>query len=220
MQKFTAHQQTLNRSLFRVRSKVPTTNYQCSTIPIKPLKCRTRRSSVRSQRLMVCWTTIVAKVECIWFLFLEVLGNFRLRKLYDKGIIHTAGEKYQRYDPVDDDNSDEASKFYKARAHKDKSTATGRTPIYDFDAWTNSHYGNSFQQQQRLKTHKRDKAYKRQRDMETFSKELILMVTMLFMILAFFMQKEHHDVDRLKKRDDHKDWTWAYSWMYINCKAK
>lgn len=134
-----------------------------------------------------------------------MLGNFRLRKLYDKGIIHTAGEKYHRYDPVDEDHSDEASKFYKARAHKDKSTATGRTPIYDFDEWTNSHYGNSFQQQQRLRTHKKEKIYKREREMETLSKELILMVAMLFLILAFFMQKENHDVDRLKKdEDDHR----------------
>lgn len=41
--------------------------------------------------------------------------------------------------------------------------------------------------------------------METLSKEIILILAMLFLILAFFMQKENHDVDRLKKdEDDHR----------------
>lgn len=131
----------------------------------------------------------------------EVLGNFRLRKLYDKGIIHTAGEKYQRYDPVDEEETDPTAKFYKARAHKDKSTATGRTPIYDFDEWTNSHYGGAFKQQQKLRMRNREKMYQQQKSIESFSKDLILMVAMMMLLLAVFMQAESNDINRLKKKE-------------------
>lgn len=61
----------------------------------------------------------------------EVLGNFRLRKLYDKGIIHTAGEKYQQRTEEEPEN-DPTAKFYQARMKKEHRTATGRTPIYNF----------------------------------------------------------------------------------------
>lgn len=71
----------------------------------------------------------------------EVLGNYRLRKLYDKGILHP-GDDHQRHPPAEDDN-DPTTKFYRARMHKESRTATGRTPIYDFDEWTNAHYGKS-----------------------------------------------------------------------------
>lgn len=129
----------------------------------------------------------------------EVLGNFRLRKLYDKGIIHTAGEKYQRYDPVDEEEPDPTTKFYKARAHKDKTTATGRTPIYDFDEWTNAHYGGTFNQHQRLKMRNREKIYKQQQALEGFSKNLILILAMLMLLLGFVMQAENNDINRLRK---------------------
>lgn len=134
----------------------------------------------------------------------EVLGNFRLRKLYDKGIIHTAGEKYHRYDPVEEEETDPTAKFYKARAHKDKSTATGRTPIYDFDEWTNAHYGGAFKQQQRIKMRQREKVHQKQKDVESLSKDLILYIAMMMLLLAFFMQRGSNDVDLLKKKEELK----------------
>lgn len=71
----------------------------------------------------------------------EVLGNFRLRKLYDKGIIHTASDNYQRPEPRHEpDENDPTTRFYKARMKKEHKTAQGKN-IYDFDEWTAAHYG-------------------------------------------------------------------------------
>lgn len=70
----------------------------------------------------------------------EVLGNFRLRKLYDKGIIHTANEKYQRPETTpEQEENDPTTRFYKARMRKEHKTAQGRN-IYNFDEWTAAHY--------------------------------------------------------------------------------
>lgn len=43
----------------------------------------------------------------------EILGNFRLRKLYDKGIIHTASEKYSQKHTDPDPEEDPTTRFYK-----------------------------------------------------------------------------------------------------------
>lgn len=66
----------------------------------------------------------------------EVLGNFRLRKLYDKGMIQNAGERFENdnfREKTASEEDDPTTRFYKARMKKEHSTATGRTPIYDFD---------------------------------------------------------------------------------------
>lgn len=73
--------------------------------------------------------------------------------MYDKGIIHSANDnKYRnvtRDEPVEDDAT---TRFYKAREHRHKApTATGRTPIYDFDEWTRNHYSATFNNEQDFK---------------------------------------------------------------------
>lgn len=83
----------------------------------------------------------------------EVLGNYRLRKLYDKGIVHTAGSQYShhstkedRTQPYDDSGVKESdhitTKFYKSRL-RDEHLKMGNSKIYDFDEWTAGHYGAS-----------------------------------------------------------------------------
>ncbi|XP_032596699.1 dnaJ homolog subfamily C member 30, mitochondrial isoform X2 [Drosophila grimshawi] len=83
----------------------------------------------------------------------EVLGNYRLRRLYDKGIVHTAGAQYaqdirdmEQETVVEDDPK---TKFYKSRFQKSKvADSEGRTPIYDFDEWSRAHYGKNFDRRQ------------------------------------------------------------------------
>uniref|UniRef100_A0AAG5CWH2 J domain-containing protein n=1 Tax=Anopheles atroparvus TaxID=41427 RepID=A0AAG5CWH2_ANOAO len=74
----------------------------------------------------------------------EVLGNYRLRKLYDKGILHTAGRHYANEAPsaaADQPEDDAQTRFYKKRMTRTHApTMSGRTPIYDFDEWSRSHY--------------------------------------------------------------------------------
>lgn len=78
----------------------------------------------------------------------EVLGNYRLRKLYDKGILHTAGRQFAQQQPVakEPEEDDAQTRFYKKRMTRTHvPTASGRTPIYDFDEWSRNHYGKSFE---------------------------------------------------------------------------
>lgn len=83
-----------------------------------------------------------------------MLGNYRLRKLYDKGIIHTAGKDYAKHAKsptqpyAEPETDDPTTKFYRSRLKREH---TGRSKIYDFDEWTQQHYGETFKKQQELK---------------------------------------------------------------------
>ncbi|XP_055378002.1 dnaJ homolog subfamily C member 30, mitochondrial-like isoform X2 [Condylostylus longicornis] len=80
----------------------------------------------------------------------EVLGNLRLRRLYDKGIIHTAGAQYASEPQFEED--DPQTKFYKAREKRaEVPHAEGKTTIYDFDEWSQAHYGSTFDRKQKAK---------------------------------------------------------------------
>ncbi|XP_040156172.1 dnaJ homolog subfamily C member 30, mitochondrial [Anopheles arabiensis] len=92
----------------------------------------------------------------------EVLGNYRLRKLYDKGILHTAGRQFASEAPTaaaDHTEDDAQTRFYKKRMTRTHApTATGRTPIYDFDEWSRNHYGSRFDQKMKAEERFKKKA--------------------------------------------------------------
>jgi DnaJ homolog subfamily C member 30 len=117
-------------------------------------------------------------------LHFKVLGNFRLKKLYDKGIIHTASDKFRnapREEPVEDDST---TRFYKAREHRHKPTATGRTPIYDFDEWTRNHYSATFNAEQVNRAHQVQRDFNAQKTKSGGNSEFMLFGSMIgFMII-------------------------------------
>lgn len=91
----------------------------------------------------------------------EVLGNYRLRKLYDKGILHTAGRQYAYHQPAhkEPEEDDPQTRFYKKRMTRTHvPTASGRTPIYDFDEWSREHYGKNFERKMKAEAKFREKA--------------------------------------------------------------
>lgn len=135
----------------------------------------------------------------------EVLGNFRLRKLYDKGIIHTADEVHKHKPTAEEHDNDPTTKFYKARMKKEHRTASGRTVIYDFDEWTDAHYGGEFKRQQRLKQNNSDKQERTVSAKQSFHSEMLLLIlTTTFVLLA--LTRNNLDVDRTteKKQRDSK----------------
>lgn len=95
----------------------------------------------------------------------EVLGNYKLKRLYDKGKLNilyiifiyiirilelvgmlghsgvaSAYSKAQEFEEEVED--DPQTKFYKARMKRNEAPhASGRQPIYNFDEWSKSHYG-------------------------------------------------------------------------------
>ncbi|XP_061400043.1 dnaJ homolog subfamily C member 30, mitochondrial-like [Musca vetustissima] len=118
----------------------------------------------------------------------EVLGNYKLRRLYDKGVIHTTAERpdetMKGAEPEEED--DPSTKFYKSRFKKSTvGDSEGRSPIYDLDEWTRIQYANTFQRRQtakekyhRTKKHEKDSALMTQN-------EILLFVIMVVTSLAF-----------------------------------
>ncbi|XP_049767255.1 dnaJ homolog subfamily C member 30, mitochondrial [Schistocerca cancellata] len=134
----------------------------------------------------------------------EVLGNLKLRKLYDKGILHTAGPQYASAGTVDVADDPEA-KFYKSRMHRAKPPApTGRTPIYDFDEWTQAHYGETFARKQKDKAKyearlQREAFFSHDKQHEVIFYSLVLGVA-AFMYVLKAQDAEKYDVVKERKK--------------------
>lgn len=135
----------------------------------------------------------------------EVLGNFRLKKLYDKGMLNTAGEKYQNHEPPPEED-DATTRFYKARMKKEHRTATGRTPIYDFDEWTEQHYGSERNRKQTIKSSTNTKSDRKSREVNESKREFMVLITVII-FLVFSLSGKNFDVDKVseKKKSEKPD---------------
>lgn len=141
----------------------------------------------------------------------EVLGNFRLRKLYDKGIIHTAGPQYAQAQREADEAEfteetvdDPQTRFYKARMKRSNvPNASGRTTVYDFDEWSRSHYGANFNRRQEAKKKMQNQEEKRKSDALEFQTEIVMFagVAMLVIWLIVGISETSHDVDKTNLKD-------------------
>ncbi|KAI5642551.1 dnaJ domain-containing protein [Phthorimaea operculella] len=128
----------------------------------------------------------------------EVLGNVRLKKMYDKGLIVGRENKSRMdYEP-EPEPMDPTVKFYKSRTTRHVApTMDGRTPIYDFDAWSKNHYGDLFAKSQRDKEVLRRRIHK-QKVQETSGRQEAL-IYMLFALGGLFVMLVVHgreDYDR------------------------
>ncbi|XP_069698980.1 dnaJ homolog subfamily C member 30, mitochondrial [Periplaneta americana] len=113
----------------------------------------------------------------------EVLGNLRLRRLYDKGMLHTAGPQFaqQTHDSPGDETQ---STFYKSREQRSRPPPpTGKTPIYNFDEWTQMHYGSSFARREAAKARYERKVRTSTSDRQFLYSEVIFITTIA--ILTF-----------------------------------
>jgi DnaJ family protein C protein 30 len=78
----------------------------------------------------------------------EVLGNSKLRRLYDRGLLHTADgyRHFQgRHGATEHEPSSPAGRAPGTRPRTAKASTvaepmTGKTRIFDFDAWQAAHY--------------------------------------------------------------------------------
>lgn len=83
--------------------------------------------------------------------------------------------------------------------NKEKATATGRTPIYDFDEWTESHYGKNFKKTQDIKKRYEEKIRKMESNKMGFQNELILLLVFTFGLMMISMSESNKDIDKTKK---------------------
>lgn len=118
----------------------------------------------------------------------EVLGNFRLKKLYDKGILHTAGSEYaDQASAVPEEEDDAQTKFYKQRLKRSEAPrAEGESTIYDFDKWARDQYKANLQRKQENKA-----KFDRKAEYQTHVKQSLnsdrVVYFVLFMVLFVVM---------------------------------
>lgn len=111
----------------------------------------------------------------------EVLGNITKRRMYDKGVLNigvaaspTEAEEYSK-------------KFYESRSKRRQApSTTGRTPIYDFDEWSKTHYENTFKKQEKGKECIDKLKKKLEKDKEESKSESIMIVMIFFVFLVFY----------------------------------
>lgn len=146
----------------------------------------------------------------------EVLGNFKLRRLYDKGkcnifalilnyeyftgIIHTAGDQYTQADEVVEEHPEH--KFYQSRrARHEAPTMSGRTPIYNFDEWSKAHYGATFERGNRAKIRNEAIRVKQATNETDIKNEKIIFGFAAFFVLFVYFSYSNRvplDIDVLK----------------------
>lgn len=125
----------------------------------------------------------------------EVLGNYNLRKLYDKGILHTAGGTYAHTAAREAAEDDPQTRFYKMRMKRTETPqAPGETPVYDFDEWTRNHYGENFDKRQKAKARRQRLHEKEMYHINSLKTDrLIYGVLFAVGILMFFAPLSSHD---------------------------
>ncbi|XP_046386344.1 dnaJ homolog subfamily C member 30, mitochondrial [Ischnura elegans] len=127
----------------------------------------------------------------------EVLGNYKLRKLYDRGLLHTAGADQAAH--VHENPED---RFYQSRASRHTAPPpSGQTPIYDFDEWARQHYGRSFAKRTAAKARwMESERYKveKEGDIQSETTMYLILTSLALVILFTFSVSETHDVDRSK----------------------
>ncbi|XP_063628829.1 dnaJ homolog subfamily C member 30, mitochondrial-like [Cydia splendana] len=133
----------------------------------------------------------------------EVLGNVKLKKMYDKGLLtRESPHSHTDYRP-EPEPTDPTLKFYKSRASRHITpTMDGKVPIYDFDAWSKNHYGDVFKKSQYDKEILRKKREKQMDAVHSNRQEatiyILFALTGLFFALVLRGQSEY-DVDRTRK---------------------
>ncbi|CAG0888980.1 unnamed protein product [Darwinula stevensoni] len=129
----------------------------------------------------------------------EVLGNTKLRKLYDKGLLHTATNF--RESTFESEERDEQIHVRQPR----RRPATGRTAAYDFDQWTKAHYSETFQRRATAKGRYEDmmaaKAKKHTQIHFLFLLSLIIFVVASFIKIARGLS----ELDNIKQPQKSKD---------------
>ncbi|XP_053697586.1 dnaJ homolog subfamily C member 30, mitochondrial, partial [Sabethes cyaneus] len=138
----------------------------------------------------------------------EVLGNYRLRRLYDKGILHTAGKQYAQSDPSitkEPEEDDAQTRFYKKRMQRTHvPSASGRTPIYNFDEWARHHYAKNFERKKAA-----EEKFKARSERDAIVDAHVVhgyvvwgVVGLIAVYVIIFLQERSHDIPRTTAKQE------------------
>lgn len=126
----------------------------------------------------------------------EVLGNVKLRKMYDKGLINDAQGGTRPEHPE--------TKFYRSRETRTRPPPPdGRTPIYDFDEWSRQHYGATFAKDMHLKHRRRIRQMSEQYTLQANinNKFIFVMLFLSGIIMYLSAKKDNYDDVEVVKRE-------------------
>lgn len=95
---------------------------------------------------------------------------------------------------------EQINKFYKSRQFRSKPPPpTGRTPIYDFDEWSRSHYGATLARDIARKKRKQHDEFTKKENIEIVKKERVLLSALLLFALAFYFYVRNEGYDVVEK---------------------
>ncbi|PZC83455.1 hypothetical protein B5X24_HaOG207438 [Helicoverpa armigera] len=134
----------------------------------------------------------------------EVLGNIKLKKMYDKGLLGGRMPRVE-YEP-EPEPTDPTLKFYKSRGHRRAvPTMDGRQPIYDFDSWAKNHYGTLFEKRKYEKEFlKKKRAKDMDIDISNRQEAFLYFLVGMASLFLFFVSQGTTDYD-LDKTSVNKD---------------
>ncbi|CAH0713710.1 unnamed protein product, partial [Brenthis ino] len=136
----------------------------------------------------------------------KVLGNIKLKKMYDKGLL-VGRENTSRMDyKADDEPTDPVLKFYKSRHTRNVvPTMDGKTPIYDFDTWSKNHYGDLLKKSQYEKEFIQKKRQKIYDETTSVNQEMVMyfMISICALFAGFLIYgKSDYDQNIIEKQKD------------------
>lgn len=114
----------------------------------------------------------------------------------------TAGASASHDEVFEED--DPQTKFYKRHMKRSQTPqTTGRSPIYNFDAWNDAHYGKTFAKSQEARKKYNSRVERKTLEENIFKNELLLLGSMvvLALILGIYSSADRsHDVTKDTKQ--------------------
>jgi len=123
----------------------------------------------------------------------EILGNLKMRKMYDRGLF-PGGGSFNQHSGVENEQGEfsDQSKYKRTRSQP----ATGRTAIYNFDEWSRFHYGNAINRRNKVKEQYYQQQRNVARDKASKETEYLTLVAVGFVVVLLALNgivQEDHD---------------------------
>lgn len=129
-----------------------------------------------------------------------MLGNFQQRKMYDRGMLGVTPAATPA------EAEEYSTKFYESRRkRRHVPTSTGRTPIYNFDEWSRTHYESARQRRENTKVRYEQVLRDRvedEEDKKTQSLISVLTLSALMMVIYYTVTLDNDTPKKNLKKSD------------------
>ena len=129
------HYKTLGLSSKATQSEIKSAYYKLSKVFHPDVNGQNEEAAVKFRQITAAY---------------EVLGNIKLRKMYDRGLLPRESTFYPDTTGEDFEEKKPSSPYKRTRSQP----MTGRTEHYNFDEWARLHYGYAMNRKQTAKASK------------------------------------------------------------------